>query len=448
MGKRAKSIMLRATAGLPLVRAKVSAPSPELYPLHPGQQHVSDTPARFKVVVCGRRWGKSRLSLKTGVMAAFDGNFPYDPASPPVVVFGMPTLKQCKKIFWKPLINLLTGHPGVEQINKSELSIKLKGNRPEILCLGLNDQDGDRARGLRIAMLLGDEWQDVKPSVWDEVLRPAMADTPGSMALLTGTPKGKVNHLYKTDLRSNQFEDWASFHFKTIDNPHIDPAEIERARQTQEPRIFRQEWEASYEDFPGQIFDHLSDHHLATDTPASFKKTILGIDWGDVNPALVVAGLDNGGRWWLLDSWYSSTGVNVLDSELLLVAKGFIKKWNIVRAWAGHDRPASIQKWNDELPCFVDSWQNATTGKPYTVNEGNSAVNSLLYHDKLFVAPYMPGLKDKMGSYHRKIDKNGNVLEEIESGQDDHEIDAIRYCVASEVLEPEYTFSSSKARMR
>lgn len=407
--------------------------SPPLYTLHPGQQSVVADSSRFKIVVCGRRWGKSRLALHQGITAAFTGDYPYDPASPPVVAFGMPTLKQCRKIFWKPLVNLLTGHPLVQQINKSELTITLKGNRPEIVCLGLNDQDGDRARGLRIAYISLDEYQDIKVGVMDEVIRPAMADTPGSAALITGTPKGKVNHLYKLDIQSAQRDDQASFQFKTIDNPHIDPKEAERAKATQEPRIYRQEWEASYEDFPGQIFDHLGDHHLVADCPTAFQKTIIGIDWGDVNPALIIAGMDNEKRWWLLDSWYSSSGVNVLDSEFLGHAQRLAKKWGCVRGWAGHDRPASIQKWNRELGCLVKSWQDCNPGgKVYTVHEGNSTLNSLLYHDRLFIACHLSDLKDKMGSYHRKQDKNGSVLEDIEAGQDDHEIDCCRYAIASE----------------
>lgn len=391
------------------------------------------------------------IQLDSGVWVPSDApklTFPYDPSSPPVVVFAMPTLKQCKRIFWKPLINLLVGKPFVESINRSEHTIKFKGDRPEIVCVGLNDGDGDRVRGFRIATLLADEWQDTKHGIWDEVLQPAMADTPGSIALFTGTPKGKINHLYKFDLKAKSLADWKAFNFFTSDNPFIPKAEIEKAQATLEPRVFRQEYRASYEDFPGQIFDHLADHHLAQSIPKAFKKTILGIDWGDVNPALVVVGQDNSGVWWVLDTWYSSSGVNVLDSELLEQAKKFAKTWGVKRAWAGHDRPASIQKWNDELPCFVDSWQNSTTGKPYTVNEGNSAVNSLLFHNRIYIAPCLSGFKDKMGSYHRKMDKNGSVLEEIEGGQDDHEIDALRYAVASEILEPVYTFGSSKARMR
>lgn len=373
--------------------------------------------------------------------------FPYDPASPPTVVFAMPTLKQCKKIFWKPLVNLLAGQPFVESINRSEHTIKLVGDLPEIVCVGLNDGDGDRVRGFRIAALLADEWQDVKPGIWDEVLQPAMADTPGSIALFTGTPKGKINHLYKFDLRSQKFDDWGSFRFHTADNPFIPRDEIARAEATQEPRVFRQEWQASYEDFPGQIFDHLEDKHLRDDVPTEFKRVVMGVDWGDVNPALFVAGKDNDGVWWALDTWYSSTGVNILDTEFLDHGKRLKERYGVQAVWCGHDRPASIQKWGTELKIPCKSWQDAKPRKDSKapgLNERNSRVNSCIYHGRFMIAAHLSEFKDKMASYHRDSDSAGNILETVAKGQDDHEVDACTMAVGSEEFksQPQFNFDS------
>lgn len=373
--------------------------------------------------------------------------FPYDPASPPTVVFAMPTLKQCKKIFWKPLVNLLAGQPFIESINRAEHTIKLVGDLPEIVCVGLNDGDGDRVRGFRIAALLADEWQDVKPMIWDEVLRPAMADTPGSIALFTGTPKGKVNHLYKFDLKSQEFEDWGSFRFNTSDNPFVPEDEIARAKQTMEPRSFRQEFEASYEDFPGQIFDHLEDKHLRSDVPTHFKRVVMGVDWGDVNPALCVVGKDNDGVWWVIDTWYSSAGINVLDTEFLEQAKRLKQRHGVKAAWCGHDRPASIQKWKTELGIPCKSWQDAKpkNGKAPGLNERNSRVNSCIYHGKFAIAAHLGEFKDKMASYHRDSDAGGNILDTVAKGQDDHEVDGCTMAIGSEEFRPSRQYAESRA---
>ena len=367
-------------------------------------------------------------------------HYDYSPESPPVIVFAMPTLVQCKKIFWKPLLNLLTDHPTVEVINKSECTIKFvqpdDGSfyRPDIVCLGLNDQDGDRARGLRIGHINVDEFQDVKPGIFDEVIVPAMADTAGSTALITLTPKGKINHGYEFYQRAEEFEDWKSFHFITTDNDKLPPEalkEIERSRLVLPPRIYRQEHEASFEDFPGQIYDHISDEHLTADIPDKFERVIMGVDWGDVNPALSVIGVtrdDLGYLYWILETWYSDAGINILDDDLLKEAQRLVKDYGVRYVWCGHDRPASIEKWNKEI-------KGAQVQQAFnSVAEGNNWVNGLLYSHRLHLrSPQCTKLKDKMASYHRAQNRHGQFLDEPAPGQDDHEIDAGRYGIASDI---------------
>ncbi|MGA1531670.1 MAG: terminase large subunit domain-containing protein [Aquiluna sp.] len=415
--------------------------------------------------MCGRRWGKSRLALYTGLMAAMRGLpdpdnpgqrvcYDYSPESPPVVVFAMPTLVQCKKIFWKPLLNLLSDHPTVASINKSDYTIKFvqpRGGayyRPDIVCLGLNDQDGDRVRGLRLAHINCDEFQDVKRGIFDEVIVPALADTPGSTALITGTPKGKVNHLHDFYLRSEQFEDWRSFHYVTLDNDKLPPdalREIERSKRVLTPRVFRQEHEASFEDFPGQIFDHLDPHHRVAEVPTQFDRVLLGVDWGDVNPALSAVGVTRDGaedHYWILDFWYSDTGQNVLADEFLQRAATLVDRWGIRHVHCGHDRPASIEVWNRSL-------RKAKVAQAFTgVSEGNNAINGLLFHNRLkFRSPDTDDLWEEMAAYHRKQDRDGNFMDDPAPNQQDHATDATRYAIASDIFHKRRgTMGASAAR--
>lgn len=343
----------------------------------------------------------------------------------------MPTLKQARKIFWKPLLNVLTNHPLVRSINKSEMSIQLVGDRPEILVLGVNDQDGDRLRGLRIAGFLGDEMQDVKRGIVDEVIIPAMGDTPGSFAFFTGTPKGKINNLYDLDMRSRQFEDWRSHHFFATDNPHLPRAEIERARLILPPRVFRQEYEASYEDFPGKIFDQLEDRHKAHYMPQVYERTALGIDWGDTNAALVVCGLRDG-KWWAVETWRNTTGETILEDVFLGEAVRLVTQWGCSRAYADPSRPASILKWQSVLEPLGCSLLPAFNG----ISEGNQTINSLLYQNRLFISDLLEDFWEELNSYHRKQDRDGNILDAVADGQKDHRCDSLRYILATEEYEP------------
>jgi hypothetical protein len=394
--------------------------------LHAKQLQVHHSLQRFRVVCCGRRFGKSRLGLTEIIKFALTYQGDYDPASPPVIVVGMPNLPMAKRVFFTPLCNLLKGHPLVEQIDKANTLIRLRGNRPDIICLGLNDGFGDRVRGLRIAFFVGDEIQAVKRGILDEVIIPAMSDTRGSRALITGTPKGKLNHLWDLTQRSKTLEDWGYFHFFTSDNPFVGREEVARAKATLDPRTYRQEYEASFEDFAGKIFSELSDRHYIDVLPDSFDRTYLGIDWGDTNPALVVIGL-KGDRYYVVDEWINTTGQTLPLDVLEENAVRLCEKWNVHRGYADPSRPSSILGFrglaHDGLKRTIKGFNR--------IEEGLTTINSLFFQNRLFIYSKLAHFKQCAESYHRATDAEGNVLPRVEDGQDDHSIDAFRYVLAT-----------------
>ncbi len=400
--------------------------------LHQKQADVFLCPKRFKVVVCGRRFGKSRLALTKVIAKALSYQGPYDPASPPIVLCGMPTLKQARKIFWLPLVNSLHGTPLVKSINRSNYSISFHGNRPDIVVLGLNDAEGDGARGLRIYFAALDEFQAIKPGILDEVIIPAMSDTPGSAALITGTPKGKLNHLHSLKERAETNPTWAFFHFLTRDNPFIDRAEIEEARRTLPPRVFRQEYEASFEDFEGQIFSELTDENIIDDdaVPTEFDDTWLGHDPGDLHPALCVIGL-KGRNYYILDIW-EGDGINPTPAPTIeQKAVDLCRKHDVWRSYVDPSRPLVIldfrRRGKDD---DVQGMRNCAEGYN-KIEQGLMILNSLFFQNRLFIPKRFQKFIDQCRSYHRKTDKDGRILDEVESGQDDHAIDTMRYVLAS-----------------
>jgi Terminase large subunit, T4likevirus-type, N-terminal len=418
----------------------------KLRPLHKTQLAVYRSSAKFRTVVCGRRWGKSALALTEVLRAALEGRPPYDPQSPPMVVIAMPTLKQAKKIFWKPLLNMLEGHPSVEKIDRSEHTICFKNPsplehyRPEIVVLGANDEDGDRLRGLRIFFIVMDEFQDLKPTILDEIVTPAMADTPNSRALLTGTPKGKVNHLYTIDRRSEQPDQgWASFHYFTSDNPHVPTVELERAEATLPPRIFRQEYRASYEDFPGQIFDCFELKHEVDEStiPTKFEAVVLGVDWGDIHPALTVAGRDESEVWWELDNWHNEPVSKfvkdlspVLEDDFLDRAIALCERWGVTHAFADPSRPASIEKWQLQGKLKKIKGLASIEAAFNPISEGCNDVNGLFFQNRLFIRN-STDFPDELRGYHRRSDKNGTILDEVAPAQIDHRNDSFRYLLST-----------------
>jgi predicted phage terminase large subunit-like protein len=94
----------------------------------------------------------------------------------------------------------------------------------------------------------------MKPEVWEQIIRPALADQKGS-ALFIGTPFGR-NHFYELFQYGNEGKDeeFKSWHFTSFDNELLDPKEIEAARKSMSSFAFRQEFMASFEAASGSIF--------------------------------------------------------------------------------------------------------------------------------------------------------------------------------------------------
>ena len=159
------------------------------------QQTIASNTNRFKVVVAGRRFGKTFLSIR---------EICYQAKEPNREVFYVTTsYRAAKMIVWKPLKRKLLDLRWVQKINESELSILLK-NGTTISLKGA--EDPDKLRGVSLSYCVVDEAAECKlEALWGEILRPALADQQGG-ALFIGTPKGKNNPFYDLYAFANDVE--------------------------------------------------------------------------------------------------------------------------------------------------------------------------------------------------------------------------------------------------
>lgn len=213
--------------------------------LHPGQMEVFRSPHRFKVVVAGRRWGKSVLSRTEMIRRAKQGK--------QKIWYIAPTYRMAKQIMWDELVTSIPAH-WIRKKNETSMSIYLV-NGSVIECKGADKPDTLRGVGLNFVVM--DEFQDMKWETWEMVLRPTLSSTLGS-ALFIGTPKS-YNHLYGV-YSLGQREDyqkagvWMSWQFSTIESPFIMKSEIEAARRDMDLKSFRQEYEASFETMSSRVY--------------------------------------------------------------------------------------------------------------------------------------------------------------------------------------------------
>lgn len=273
-----------------------------LPPLHPRQMEIAKHPARFKVVCCGRRWGKTLLASTLCIRDALKGKRIWHVA---------PSYKQTLEA-WSYLQRLIVQMPaGIAKTQVSELSVKFVGGGT-IQMRTADNPDNLRGAGLDGVVL--DEAATMKKEAWDLVLRPALADKQG-WALFISTPQ-HFNWFYDLFTKGEQGEDdWAAWQLPTWDNPYIPPSEIEAARRDMLDEDFQQEFAASFTAIGGAVFRLLSaDRHIyLRPMPAGleFKRVGVGMDWGTTaqhNASVVCGGVTCDGTVWIRSAWLDDSG--------------------------------------------------------------------------------------------------------------------------------------------
>ena len=210
--------------------------------LLPWQQEVWADDTRFKIVAAGRRTGKSRLAAWLLIVNALQ-------TERGQVFYVAPTQGQARDIMWQTLLEL--GNPVITGSHINNLQIKLV-NGATISLKGADRPE--TMRGVSLKFLVLDEYADMKPDVFEQILRPALADQKGC-AMFIGTPMGR-NHFYElykyADLGDD--ETYKAWHFTSYDNPILDPNEIDTAKKSMSSYAFRQEFMASFEARGSEMF--------------------------------------------------------------------------------------------------------------------------------------------------------------------------------------------------
>ena len=213
--------------------------------LHTKQMEVYRSQSRYRVVVAGRRWGKTALSRVLIIKKA--------QKKKQKIWYVAPTYKMAKQIMWVDLMDAIP-RKWIRKINETSLTVTLiNGTRIELK----GADKPDSLRGVGIHFLVLDEFQDMAEEVWTLVLRPTLADT-GGHAIFIGTPKA-YNYLYELYKKGQDpvlqgLNEWMSWQFPTITSPFIPISEIEAAKKDMDEKSFRQEFEASFETMSGRVY--------------------------------------------------------------------------------------------------------------------------------------------------------------------------------------------------
>lgn len=199
------------------------------------QLKLHDNIARWNVVVCHRRFGKTVFAINELIKQAMTCS-----KENPRLAYLAPTYKQAKTIAWDYLQYYSRPIPGIT-INQSELRIDYP-NGARIQLFGCDNPDA--LRGLYLDCAVLDEYAQMPSSLFGEVIRPALSDRKGG-AIFIGTPKGK-NAFYDLYRHAEASEDWNAIVYKASETGIVDKDELEDAQRIMTPEEYAQEYECSW----------------------------------------------------------------------------------------------------------------------------------------------------------------------------------------------------------
>ena len=247
--------------------------------LKPKASAVFADPARFVVATCGRRFGKSYLSVAKALHTALS-----TPRSNTLML--APTHEMAKATLWRTLGDLLPDAWVQKKLHSSLEVILINGSRIE--CKSGDRPDRLRGRSLNLVCL--DEAAYLQKELWFEVLRPALSDRQGG-ALFTTTPAGLVQSWFADlwDEAGMESSSWGRHQYTTIDGGWVTPEEVQEARAMLDERTFRAEYEASFEAPTGRCFPDFSDANITAEAEDDgYDALKIGIDFNIATlPAIV-----------------------------------------------------------------------------------------------------------------------------------------------------------------
>jgi len=244
--------------------------------LHKAQQQVHDERARFNVLCCGRRWGKSQLATNLLCETAINGH----PAGyfTPTYKLLDGTYKECLSAL-EPIIRRKNEHQFIELVTGGVIDF-----------WSLENELAGRSRKYKRAIIDEGAFSRNLWTLWTESIRATLADLKGDAWFLS-TPKGK-NDFYKLYMRGKQKEkNWAAWQMSTYTNPYIDPSEIDDARHDLPELAFSQEYLAEFND---NIANPFGTEHIARCVRELSTKPAVcyGIDLAKSFDFTVIVGLD------------------------------------------------------------------------------------------------------------------------------------------------------------
>ena len=363
---------------------------------------------RFSVLVCHRRFGKTVCVLNEMHDRAIR-----NPLKNPQYAYIAPTYQQAKRVAWDYMKDIVAGYPSeLVKINEAELRIEIKrpwkGDFVRFVLLGSENENA--IRGMYIDFACLDEFGDCSPTLWGQVVRPALSDRMGG-GVFIGTPKGK-NHFYDMAQMAKYSETWYYGCFKASETGIIPQSELDAAREEMSEEEYNQEFECSFESamvgsYYGKYFEDIDRQGRITNVPHDpFLPTEVSFDLG-IGDSMAV--------WFVQRSMDEVRVIDYFETNgrgLDFVCKAINdKKYNIKECYLPHDGKVRELATGEARYSVIDKLLNLRSQimPKLSVDEGIHAVRQLLpkcYFDSRKCRSGIEALRN----YQRKYDAKEKVF--------------------------------------
>lgn len=386
---------------------------------HEAQREVLTSDARFRIVACGRRWGKTEMTAHEAVRYLGEPDTlawwvapTYDEASrgfdavkramPPVMQLDEPTE---------------TWPKAIDCVNGSRIEFR-----------STERQNSNRGEGLDLLVL--DEADGIRDKAVTEDLRPSLSDTLGDLIAISTPMRRGWFHRWHQRGGSEEYPNFESWQYPTSVNPHIPDEEIEAARRELPERAFAQEYEAQFLDESGGVFRDL-DERLFTE---SYDLPLERVDLTEP----VTHGWDLARH----DDWTVGTA---LDAEGRLVYYDRMRdvSWpQIQRAIVDRSEhyggPVAVDATRDnKLVADLDDEGVPVEPVKFTTQRKREMVENLLaaFENEELSAPDVQQLRHELEVFKYEVTRTGNVRYHAPEGLKDDSVDSLALALEAERID-------------
>lgn len=380
--------------------------------LHPTQKQIARDTHRFRVIDCGRRWGKTTYAIEEIKGKALSKSSR--------ICYIAPTYQQSRDIAWEMLKHEL--RPIITNVNESRLELKVRTIQNGESLIALRGWEAiETLRGQAFDLLVVDEVASMRNfwTGWQEVLRPTLTDSKGD-AIFISTPKG-FNHFYTLFEKEKNDNDYKSYRFTSYDNPYISKEEIDKAKLELDENQFAQEYMADFRKVEGLVYN-LTDDLIIEPIDKNYKTEarIIGVDWGYRNPAAITVFYLKDKVWTLVDEWKLAGRTT---AEIIQVLQNKVKEHQVTNIYPDPAEPDRIEECRRAGLPVMESNKDIASGV--------SMIQNLIREKRLRVCSNCVYSREEFNTYQYPEGVDGKPFKDVPDKMNDHLMDSLRYALYS-----------------